>query len=106
MRYIDADKLIGDFLYKKYSVVESKIEFGEAINLVQEQPTADVYDIIHCKDCVYHETDIFNQKVCTRTFNQFAMPEYGFCSEGAKRELEESKILKDKEKNIDVVSRM
>lgn len=86
MRYIDADKLIGDFLDKKYSVVESKIEFGEAINLVQEQPAADVYDVIHCKGCVYYETDIFEQKVCTRTFNHFAMPNDGFCSEGIKRD--------------------
>ncbi len=53
MRYIDADKLIGDFLDKKYCVTESKIEFGEAINFVQRQPTANVYEIVHCKDCMY-----------------------------------------------------
>ena len=47
-RYIDADKLIGElhsqFLYdgRDRTRVYAKI---------QEQPTADVAEVVHCKDC-------------------------------------------------------
>ncbi len=51
--YIDKDKLIGDLLDRKYSTAESKIEYGEVIYLIQKQPTAEVQEVVRCKDCVY-----------------------------------------------------
>lgn len=40
--------------------------------------------IVLCKDCKYFETDVFNQKVCIRTYNHFIMKPLDFCSYGTK----------------------
>ncbi len=43
--YIDKDSLVGAFLDKKFSTTESSIKYGEAINLIQNQPAADVQEV-------------------------------------------------------------
>lgn len=52
--YIDKDSLVGAFLEKVYSTTENKIEYGEAINLIQKQPTADVQEVVRCGQCKNH----------------------------------------------------
>ena len=51
-RYIDADKLKKDLIIPCASI----IEIGKAIMVqIDEQPTADVIEVVRCKDCIYYD---------------------------------------------------
>lgn len=41
-RPIDADALIGKLITKKYNSLDSKIEFGDIIYMIQTEPTLNV----------------------------------------------------------------
>lgn len=63
-RYIDADALYQtiDAWRKKleltYGEVDDYVEcLGDVLDLVNEQPTADVVEVVHCKDCKHFDDD-------------------------------------------------
>ncbi len=62
---------------------ESQIEYGEAINLIQKQPAADVQEVVYCKDC-----KSYNKHYGECTLFGAHLGENGFCSEGAKMDKE------------------
>ena len=85
MRYIDADRLI--------SVLQTN--FGHTggadvlKQLINEQPTADVEEVVRCKDCKYSE----RYEACDGSFPlrcnepkniQIGIPDNHFCSYGVK----------------------
>lgn len=86
--YIDKDSLVGAFLEKVYSTTESKIEYGDAINLIQKQPTADVQEVVRCEQCKKHT--LKNGSFWCKIHME---PVYGnnFCCWGEKMDKEVSK---------------
>lgn len=83
--YIDRDALVGAFLDKNYSSTESKIEYGDAILLVQKQPKADVQEVIRCGKCKNHR---FQCGFLWCTLHMTKMNSDDFCSYGAKMDKE------------------
>lgn len=72
-RYIDADKLKAGLSIPSASI----IEIGKAITAqIDAQPTADVVEIVRCKDCFMHDD-------CKA---RVWYGEKGFCSMGERAE--------------------
>lgn len=55
MRYIDADKLIDDIRpFAEYDSNLSNKDWVRRFEIaIDAQPTADVVEVVRCKDCVY-----------------------------------------------------
>lgn len=51
-----------------------------------QTPTADVVEVVRCKDCKYFVRNVFNQTACNRTFDMFGMLEDDFCSYGERKD--------------------
>ena len=63
--YIDADVIDYDdyWWHKGYTAQECK----QAERLINEQPTADVVEVVRCKDCVHYQPSLFGEKnMCFR----------------------------------------
>ena len=67
MRYIDADKLQETF---------KELHGGKRSLLIDTEPTADVVEVIRCKDCTYRKKNTF----CLH--NMRYEQDNGFCSYG------------------------
>ncbi len=93
-RYIDADKIIQDF---RNSVERNKPNelvkdiVNDIINLLQDEPTADVEEVVRCKDCQWatertKDNELF-QYQCRNTI-ACGKPRRAidFCSYGARRD--------------------
>ena len=57
-RYIDADILMKEFEVdtSKDAMDISDIVFGAVTSIIEKQPTADVVEVVKCKDCKYNGT--------------------------------------------------
>ena len=79
-RYIDADKL--QQAYKE-------MHGGKRSLLIDTEPTADVVEVVRCKDCRWYERDIFDREAgvcfnpnkCTKTWG-FEVLNEDYCSYG------------------------
>lgn len=72
-RYIDAEKL--RYVMERYD--------DYAVDIVDDAPTADVVEVVRCKDCKYRDADDF----CTgREYPNVLVPDHGFCDKGKRRE--------------------
>ena len=79
-RYIDADKL--QQAYKE-------MHGGKRSLLIDTEPTADVVEVVRCKDCRWYERDIFDREAgvcfnpnkCTKTLG-FEVLNEDYCSYG------------------------
>ena len=87
-RYINADVIDYDFYWytKGYSIQECQ----RAEQLINEQPTADVVEVVRCKDCMFnhwHETPN-GEKYHICNLNQLSFSEHAdfFCAYGERRE--------------------
>lgn len=88
-RYIDADALgIGKADRKAFEKPEYADGWNSAIKIIEEAPTADVVDVVRCKDCKFwglpHANDIEKSHYCCRD-NMWCMPlrfADDFCSYG------------------------
>lgn len=58
---------------------------NKVIGRIQAQPTADVVEVIRCKDCIYHIAEYCTRDIKGRT-NMFYMTAEDFCSYGVKKE--------------------
>ena len=58
-RYIDADKLKKDILALRDCDNGFSGTYDKAciIDIIDEQPTADVVEVVRCKDCVWRDID-------------------------------------------------
>ena len=91
-RYIERDKLINEL---QHLPEQERLEFMGVYDCVKTTPTADVVEIIRCKDCRnYYEYDDFDRssgqfykaKECNRL--QCDLGECGFCSYGERKDKE------------------
>lgn len=59
MRYIDADELI-DFIDCGHLRPPTELAFSDldVIEMINKQPTADVVEVIRCKDCKYFKSTV------------------------------------------------
>lgn len=63
--------------------------YNECIDRIMEQPTADVVEVVRCKDCAYSEkiTDPLHGdkiRVCNFRLYKQAAPDMHYCSHGLK----------------------
>ena len=98
-RYINADALeqhkfvswtMPEFFNEK-SLEQQAYQLGwnNAIEAIMEnEPTADVVEVVRCKDCVYWEQATDNSGNCNRAFEITAY-EGDYCSYGERREDDE-----------------
>lgn len=54
-RYIDADKLMSEFHRYAWDTEDLHIDLIE--DIVNDEPTADVVEVVRCKDCRLYNTD-------------------------------------------------
>lgn len=76
-RYIDADKLWKDTT-THFDYCEEYLE------LIEKQPTADVVEVVRCKDCVYYENFLCGR--FSAYGDSIEEPECDYCSYGERRE--------------------
>lgn len=78
-KYIDADALLerlpDDLPYK-----------GSVKRVLMQAPTADVVEVVRCKDCVYFEMDDDGICYCLNSTGFDSKDLDDFCSEGERRE--------------------
>lgn len=88
MRPIDADALNIDIdLSKGASVLDLALS---VIKAVKEAPTADVVEVVRCKDCIHCKEEISQCGLyrCTALVHSQAVNADHFCSYGERREHE------------------
>ena len=79
-RYIDADAL------EKEIKLEASEDIARAvIRIIDRQPTADVVEVVRCKDCKYYVANYCARDIKGRT-NMFYMESDDFCSYGERRD--------------------
>ena len=94
-RYIDADALIKD-LESRRLVFKNTISVADALRTqgrvmreaIEEAPTADVVEVVRCRDCEYSYTDKYDRLMChirNGSYNEECAPN-DFCSYGERRE--------------------
>ena len=85
-RYIDADKMIADLL-----TVDPQYEtmIRWCCDVTNAQPTADVVDVVRCKDCEFRFRGP-DGKVCD--ILKFQMNNDDYCSFGSRKEQEHGDI--------------
>ena len=83
-RYIDADALKERFdrLGKKYRMPESGVNLLK--RTVDEIPTADVVEVVRCKDCRYFEPEKYSESWCHVWGRRTSIGE--FCSCGRRED--------------------
>ena len=87
MAYIDRRKTIG-FINNEYFGIEN-CKVDEIIALIETIPTADVEEVVRCKDCKWAEQVMIGQCVnwickCPWMFERYVRD--GFCSYGERRD--------------------
>lgn len=80
-RYIDADNLINELSAACMPIYEKGItgilgDNSSIADIINEQPTADVQEVVRCKDCIYRKSSEFCE--CRE-------PDF-YCADGAKME--------------------
>lgn len=58
----------------------------DCINAVIEAPTADVVEVVRCKDCKRRQIDAFGRIVCARQGQMIEIKDNDYCSRGRRRE--------------------
>ena len=89
--YIEREELINQIrlMVNRSSVGETSLNDISAktiCSLILEAPTADVVEVVRCKNCKHFITDTFKRTMCNRTFTMFEMNENDFCSYGERKE--------------------
>lgn len=80
--YIDRENLLREVYKKTANDRTIHIDcMASFVNLVNEQPTADVVEVVRCKDCAYHYTPLAD---CCGV--PFVTNDDDFCSWGERRE--------------------
>lgn len=86
-RYIDADKFINELKTKgwlKDKFLDNSAEMIAVEAIIDNQPTADVVEVVRCKDCKYLMfSDCYGE--CSKGYKGIVSPN-DFCSHGQKKE--------------------
>ena len=92
-KYIDADKLLKEFdVDTSKDVMDiSDIVFGVVTSIIERQPTADVVEVVRCRDCkrCFEKRTKRNKQLmrfCMRMDgNEYQVNANDFCSYGERR---------------------
>ena len=85
-RYIDAGEIgIGKCNPDVFKDKEYARGWNDAVELIEKTPTADVVEVVRCKDCKYYVANYCTRDIKGRT-NMFYMDSIDFCSYGKKVE--------------------
>ena len=101
-RYINADKLalhLSDYALQEspnwgangHGNLDAYDAINECIKAIDEQPTADVVEVVRCKDCKYYnaiDTDRLSE--CEKGFETYGND---FCSYGERKNIKAQKVL-------------
>ena len=94
-RYIDAEKLKNEFCeacstHKRYCMTVEQCRAKEKeqpdrkwcfkMRLIDKAPSADVGEVVRCKDCVMHE------KGCPLDTHPYMTPDDGYCYKGKRKD--------------------
>ncbi len=95
-RYIDADKLLKSTISKfkcvplvgvsSYRNGEEYFDGEDFDTLINEAPTADVVEVVRCKDCENSEVDENGNTWCTFYNGRIREMPDGYCWHGKRRE--------------------
>ena len=97
-RYIDADKALEDFdewVDATGALGKGTSYYYEARSCIEDVPTADVVEVVRCKDCLYCEDFGMSGLFCNHPDdrNPVGCRPGDFCSDGRKRK----KVQNDRE---------
>ena len=93
-RYIDADKVLVDAvkqrkfffaredLFRQQIIVETV--YSDLAEFLDSQPTADVEEVVRCKDCKYSDKATYVHAICCDFLPKIMKPT-DFCSYGERR---------------------
>ena len=93
-RYIDAEELkrryehISLIEWNKRTTTSWADAFSEAADMIDDMPTADVAEVVRCKDCIFHEYEQPGMVYCPATVGGWVEDDW-FCKGGIKRDEEE-----------------
>lgn len=64
--------------------------FREFADIIENFPTADVVEVVRCKDCAWHddEDNVCVNSRCSKSYYGCRVPREHFCSYGEKRDEE------------------
>ena len=82
MRYIDADKLL-DEVHTESGCIDFSMTATDIRKMIREQPTADVVEVVRCKDCRWWR-DI--DHTCKYSFTS-PMCANDYCSHGERKDI-------------------
>lgn len=89
-RYIDADKIDWRLIIQTNATIAEENIIYHARKLVEFQPTADVVEVVRCKDCKWQdkgENECESWNLCRHNvIEHFAIYDEHFCSWGERRE--------------------
>jgi len=78
-RYIDAEKI-------DFSPLKDDFDRARAKVIIMGQPTADVVEVVRCKDCKHYEIGKSYTPYCNNVMNLFEeMKPTDFCSYGERK---------------------
>lgn len=83
-RYIDADELIR--FYEPYA--DMKVPVDALLEQIKDTSTADVVEVVRCKDCKHHEDFLFDDDkvLCWVHDEDIVVAKNGYCSYGERKE--------------------
>lgn len=86
-RYIDADELLKEFevdTSKKVMDI-SDLLFGVVRGMIERQPTADVVEVVRCKDCKHWRTEHGGFCEASNALSEINNENNDFCSYGERK---------------------
>lgn len=93
MRYIDADEALRMMRNSKQDcpLTDDKrgiwdVAHDCTISCVEAAPTADVVEVVRCKDCQRKQIDAFGRTVCVRNGQMNEIKDNDYCSYGERSE--------------------
>lgn len=86
-RYIRTDELLAtarDGYHSDFG--RSMADLTSLREVIEDTPTADVVEVVRCKDCQHYEADIIAGQIGYCNEHQKGMYEQNFCSYGKRKE--------------------
>lgn len=83
-RYIDADALLKAINQNTSEAHNERC--AQILEAILYTPTADVVEVVRCRDCKRRQIDNFGRIVCVRQGQMIAIEDNDFCSYGESKE--------------------
>ena len=73
-------------LYRDDDYTDYNVAIVDALNIIDEQPTADVVEIVRCKDCKHYKFGSDEIRYCFMNDSDHLWQDDDYCSYGERRE--------------------